>query len=504
MPWAASPDFRVFLPPGLSRGTTWHFDAVLDKADDSWTKFILPIKETVMKNFYLGADVSKGYSDFMLLDAKKRRIEEDFQMDDTFDGHQKLYHILSALCDQHPDAHIYAAVESTGGYENNWFGALVKFQSSLPLKIARLNPCGVHNNSKAGLERNITDPISAENVAKYMIEHPENVTYQQQDPLASLRKQWSFVKMLSKQKTQMLNQLESNLYGANPEILAYCKNGVANWVLSLLLRFPTAAKLAKAKKSSLVLIPYVTEQKATELIQIAKKSVASATDQITAQIIKATVKQIQQLTKAIEAQEKILTETCSIPEVQLLKTFPGISDISAIGLILEIGYVERFATAKKLASFFGLHPIYKKSGDGSWGFHMSKKGRVVPRQILYMVAMAAVQCNPLIAEIYLKHTEKGMKKKAALGLCMHKICRIIYGMLKHNMAFDANIDRNNRKKSIKADTKKIRRDKRRRYQSFDAKAPISGRHNKKRKERKQSQSDNIANSGIIKASVPIS
>ncbi len=504
MPWAASPDFSIFLPPGLSRGTTWHFDAVLDKADDSWTQFILPIKETVMKNFYLGADVSKGYSDFMLLDAKKRRIEEDFQMDDTFDGHQKLYHILSALCDQHPDAQIYASVESTGGYENNWFGALVKFQSSLPLKIARLNPCGVHNNSKAGLERNITDPISAENVAKYMIEHPENVTYQQQDPLASLRKQWSFVKMLSKQKTQLLNQLESNLYAANPEVLGYCKNGVPNWVLSLLARFPTAAKLAKAKQSSLALIPYVTEKKAKELILSAKKSVASATDKITAQIIKATVKQIQQLTKAIEAQEKILIETCSIPEVQLLKTFPGISDISAIGLILEIGSVERFATAKKLASFFGLHPRYKQSGDGNWGFHMSKMGRIVPRQILYMVAMTAVQCNPLIAEIYLKHTEKGMKKKAALGVCMHKICRIIYGMLKHNSAFDANIDRNNRKKSLKANTVKTRKDKRRRYQSFDAKAPISGRHNKKRKERKQSQSDNIANNGIIKASVPAS
>ena len=47
-----------------------------------------------MKNFYLGADVSKGYSDFMLLDAKKRRIEEDFQLDDTFDGHQKLYQTI--------------------------------------------------------------------------------------------------------------------------------------------------------------------------------------------------------------------------------------------------------------------------------------------------------------------------------------------------------------------------------------------------------------------------
>lgn len=457
-----------------------------------------------MKNFYLGADVSKGYSDFMLLDAKKRRIEEDFQLDDTFDGHQKLYHLLSGLCAQHPDAQIYAAVESTGGYENNWFDALVKFQSSLPLKTARLNPCGVHHNSKAGLERNITDPISAENVAKYMIEHPENVTYQQQDPMASLRKQWSFIKMLLKQKTQLLNQLESNLYTANPEVLAYCKNGVPNWVFSVLARFPTAAKLAKAKKSSLALIPYVTEKKAKELIQSAQKSVASATDQITAQIIKATVAQIRQLTKAIEAQEKILAQNCSIPEVKLLKTFSGIGDISAIGLILEIGSVERFVTAKKLASFFGLHPLYKQSGDGSWGFHMSKKGRIVPRQILYMVAMVAIQRNPLIAEIYLKHTEKGMKKMAALGLCMHKICRIIYGMLKHNSAFDANIDRNNREKSLNANTAKVRKDKTRRYQSFDAKAPISGKHNKKRKERKQSQSDNIADNGIIKASVPVS
>jgi transposase len=455
-----------------------------------------------MKNFYLGADVSKGYSDFMLLDAKKRRIEQDFQLDDTFDGHQKLYQLLSGLCARHPDAQIYAALESTGGYENNWFDALVKFQSSLPLKTARLNPCGVHHNSKAGLERNITDPISAENVAKYMIEHPENVIYQQQDPLASLRKQWSFIKMLSKQKTQLLNQLESNLYAANPEVLAYCKNGVPNWVLNVLARFPTAAKLAKAKKSSLALIPYVTEQKAKELIQSAQKSVASATDQISAQIIKATVAQIRQLTKAIEAQEKILTQNCSIPEVQLLKTLPGIGDISAIGLILEIGSVERFVTAKKLASFFGLHPLYKQSGDGSWGFHMSKTGRIVPRQILYMVAMVAIQCNPLIAEIYLKHTEKGMKKKAALGLCMHKICRIIYGMLKHNSAFDANIDRNNRKKSLTANTAKGPKDKTRRYQSFDAKAPISGRQNKKRKERKPSQSDNIAHNGIIEASVP--
>jgi transposase len=455
-----------------------------------------------MSDFFFGIDASKGYSNFVMLDSLKRCVEDDFQLDDTFDGHQKLYSILSEFCVRNPKANIFAAVESTGGYENNWFDALVRFQTHLPIRTARLNPCGVYNNSKAELTRNITDKISAENVAKYMIEHPEKVQYQQQDTLAPLRKQWGFIKMLKKQKTQMLNQLESNLYTANPEILAYCKDHTPAWVLSLLQRYPTASKLAKARKSSVSLIPYVTPQKAKKLVETAKQSVASATDETTSQIIKATVQQIRQLSKTIDVQTKAMANKCSIPEVELLKTFIGIGNDSAVGLILEIGSIERFKRAKHLASFFGLHPVYKKSGDGSWGFHMSKKGRIVPRQILYMVAMVAIQSNPLIREIYEKHAEKGMEKKAALGVCMHKIIRIIYGMLKHNQPFDPEIDRANRKGQNTPDEKKVGLDKSRRYQTYDVKAPISRRQAKKREERKQSQSDNNAKCGI-KAPVPV-
>ena len=453
-----------------------------------------------MKKFYLGADVSKGYSDFILLDAAKRPVEENFQLDDTFQGHQTLYSILSKFCTKHPKDQIYAGVESTGGYENNWFNCLVKFQGFLPIQTTRLNPVTVHHNSKAQLDRNITDRISAKNIARYMIEHPEKIIYQQQDPYASLRKQWGFVKMLTKQRTQLLNQLESNLYSAFPEILTHCKNGTPDWVLHLLSRYPTASKISRAKKRSVASIPYVSAQKAKELIDAARKSAASAGDKITQQVIKATAKQIRQIGKTISDQSKLIAKTCPIPEVELLKTLIGIGETSAVGLILEIGSVHRFASAKKLSSYFGLHPVYKKSGDGAWGFHMSKKGRTVPRQILYMVAMVAVQSNPLIREIYLKHTQKGMEKKAALGVCMHKIVRIIYGMLKHNQAFDPLIDRQNREKCIVKKTK-TREDKSRRYQDFESKAPISRRQNRKRKERKQSQSDNIAECGI-KASAP--
>ncbi|MEE9122459.1 MAG: transposase [Syntrophobacteria bacterium] len=195
------------------------------------------------------------------------------------------------------------------------------------------------------------------------------------------------------------------------------------------------------------------------------------------------------LKKIIAYQIDLMAKHCSVPEVDLLNSFIGIKDYSAIGLILEIQTVERFLSVKKLASFFGLHPAYKVSGDG-----------VGRRKILFMVTLTAIRSNPLIRSIYLEHIQKGMEKMAAIGLCMHKILRIIYGMLKHNMVFDPEIDRKNREKSYQSRTR-ANKDKNHRYQDFDAKAPISRRQNSKRKEQKQSHSDNLTKSGII-ASAP--
>ena len=447
-----------------------------------------------MKKFYLGCDVSKGYADFVILNESKKTVEPNFQLDETFAGHLRLFEKLQGFFKNNPDAVIYAAVESTGGYENNWFEFLAKLRETFKLKVARLNPTGVTFNGKADLNRNTTDKISAHNVAKYMIEHPEKVAYQTQSYFGSLRKQWVFVKMLVKQCTQLLNQLESLVYSANPEILTYCKDGVPDWVLTLLARYPTASKLANARPATVSKIPYVSNKRAEELIHKAKFSIASAKDNITAQLITATVSQIVHLKKAIKTQEAIMKKECAMPEVELLKTFKGIGDYSAIGLILEIQAIERFSSVKKLASFFGIHPVYKTSGDGKKGFRMSKVGRKEPRKILYMVTLSAIKSNPLIRSIYEEKVENGMEKMAAVGLCMHKILRIIYGMLKNKTAFDPEIDINNRNK--KQTTQKNTDDKNRRYQEFDDNAPVSRRQAKKRVERMQSHSNNITKCGI--------
>ena len=451
----------------------------------------LPLTETkgfsTMPSFFLGADVSKGYADFAILDEHRKPVLQSFQLDDTSNGHRQLLQIIEELLALHPGSRLFAAVESTGGYENNWYRSLQQFTQRLHISVARLNPLAVMHNSKADLKRNTTDKISAHSIAEYLIAHPDKVAYQRIDQWAGLRKQWGFIRMLNKQCTQLLNQLEALLYTSHPGLLGFCKEGVPQWVLKLLLKYPTAAQLARAKASSVAKVPYVSLQRAKELIDIAKRSVASATDSVTGQLVEATAKQILHLRKTIEAQEARMVAQCRMPEVELLKSLPGISDASAIGLMIEIQDVQRFASAKKLAAFFGLHPAYKISGDGSGGFRMSKQGRKEPRRILFMVALTAVRCNRLIRDLYEHHLAKGKAKMDAIGVCMHKILRIIYGMLKHQAPFDPQQDLRNRQRSVRKAAETPSKDKSRRFQDFDPCAPISRRQNQKRKERKQPQ-----------------
>ena len=208
------------------------------------------------------------------------------------------------------------------------------------------------------------------------------------------------------------------------------------------------------------------------------------------------MQQILHLRKTITGQTDLMLQDCAIPEIELLKTFPGIGDTSAIGLLIEIQTVKRFDNAKNLASFFGVHPVYKTSGDGTGGYKMSKQGRVEPRQILYMITLSAIQCNPLIKEIYEKHKKQGKHSRAAMGVCMHKILRILYGMLKHNQPFNPHIDLANRLRSVPIENKEPIDKISRRLQDYDQAAPVSRRQRKKRLERERSHNVSDTMSGI--------
>ena len=443
-----------------------------------------------MNNFYLGGDVSKGYCDFIILNEDKKTALKNFQLDDTAKGHHLLSNVLIDFVTEHPGCAIIAGVESTGGYENNWFESLCDMQDRIEISVARINPIGTHHSSRASLTRIITDKKAAGNIAEYLINYKDKVIFKKTDKFCSLRRHWKFVRLLTKQRTQLYNQLEGNLYNANPELLRYAKYGYPKWLLMTIMQYPTAKHLSKARISALSSIAYVSEARALKLISRAKSSVASATDNITGELIISLVKQIISLTKLINKRSKLIADNCQLPEIELLKSFKGIGDYTAIGLMLKIVSIDNFSSTKKLASFFGLHPVWKESGDGTSGMHISKQGSREARALLYNVAFTAIRCNPLIKEIYVRHCSKGMKKIKALVTCMHKTLRIIYGMLKNNEKFNPEKDKANSKKMLDNHLKSKKVNiKLRRFQELDSDAPVSNKQYRKRKQQEMSQNE---------------
>ncbi len=73
-----------------------------------------------MKNYgFLGADVSKGMCNFVLVNGTGDELESNFQLDDNREGHKMLDTLVKVFRGRHRLTKIIIGLESTGGYENN-------------------------------------------------------------------------------------------------------------------------------------------------------------------------------------------------------------------------------------------------------------------------------------------------------------------------------------------------------------------------------------------------
>jgi transposase len=434
---------------------------------------------------FLGIDVSKGYADFLLLDHHKNVLEEGFQLDDNSSGRQQLKNLIKDWFSKGMKK-LYCGVESTGGYENNWYSLLKNLSKEMDVKVVRLNARAVKAVSDASLRRTITDAVSAYNIASYLISFPEKVSYCQSEiaqdgQFKEGRQHYSYIRMLLKQKVQFSNQLEKLLYQHFAEILVYCRHGIPGWLLHMLSRYSCAEAVVKAGVKKLSSIRGISVDKARALVHKANQSAQKITPQIQ-HIITVTAKEILHKEELILQEKSYLKDLYGqSEEVKLVESIKGIAVQSAVLIMLEIENISRFESSKSIAAYFGIHPTFKQSGDGTWGSHMSKKGRGEIRAVLYMAALTGIRCNPILKHLYARYRAKGMKHYQAMGVVMHKLLRIIYGVLKNKTAFDPGVDEQNVLKAAEKQKQKTVEQKKHRYQIQSTEAPISRRTAEKRK-----------------------
>ena len=121
----------------------------------------------------------------------------------------------------------------------------------------------------------------------------------------------------------------------------------------------------------------------------------------------------------------------------LLESIPGIGPATSAMILAELGDVARFQNARRMASFCGLTPRHRQSGSSVRGKTMlSKTGASGIRKALYMPAIVAMSCNPLVSGFCLRLRQYGKCTMVIIGAAMRKLLHIIYGVLKNGRPFD--------------------------------------------------------------------
>lgn len=114
---------------------------------------------------------------------------------------------------------------------------------------------------------------------------------------------------------------------------------------------------------------------------------------------------------------------------RLLRSVPGVGPVLSMVLLSqlpELGAINRH----QVAALAGVAPLNRDSGlmrgrRTIWG----GRGRV--RGALYMAALVATRCNPVVSEFYQRLCSQGKPKKLALTACMRKLLAILNSMVKH-------------------------------------------------------------------------
>lgn len=92
------------------------------------------------------------------------------------------------------------------------------------------------------------------------------------------------------------------------------------------------------------------------------------------------IRQLERQMRSVEKQLKALAQ--QIPVVEQLRTIPGVGLLTATAMVAFVGDIHRFRSARRFASYLGLTPRERSSGNVRRLGRISKQGDVYLRMLL--------------------------------------------------------------------------------------------------------------------------
>lgn len=221
----------------------------------------------------------------------------------------------------------------------------------------------------------------------------------------------------------------------------------SNYVLTLLDKYPTPEKIARARLDSLVKIPHLDRETADTLQAAAKNSLGSNQGDIAEHLVRQKVRELRSQQEQSKQLDKLIENAWNaLPEgpFRRLLTIKGIGPQTAAALVAKIVSIDRFQTATALIGYFGIFPEEvdvsgtDRQGNPKQGreIRMSRKGNDLVRRLLYTAAQCAVTWNPPVKALFARQMADGKEYNVAIGHGMAKLLRQVFALWKKDEDFD--------------------------------------------------------------------
>lgn len=345
-------------------------------------------------------------------------------------------------------------MESTGIYHYPLYYRL----KDEGLSVFILNPIITHANSNIDVRGVHNDKFDAQKIALLDLKLKLKTSVVPDDDIAAVKALVREYHTMKKECSQYICRLTSQLRQTFPQYLpVFSKvNGKAS--LEILSRYTTPESILAADKSELTNLISKTsgkgqamaEKKYDMIIRAATEAVSFGHSnagniylilhfvEMIRLIDAQTAKLLSQIRKSIESQP----DSQLARQVSLLQSIPGIGFFSAVTLVCEIGDFSAFRRPKQLYAYFGLDPRVRQSGNfKGTELKISKRGSSFARRCIYILALQSVSLrkngepkNCVLREYYLEKC-KSKAKMTALGAIMHKVCNIVFAVLRDGKPF---------------------------------------------------------------------
>lgn len=246
---------------------------------------------------------------------------------------------------------------------------------------------------------------------------------------------------LKEQQNQDMNRLQRALDIVFPEVNSLAWTRYSQAYMQFLSKYPSAASIASEDIRNLRKALEVNGRgrrckvTAEEIKEAAHNSVGDDNAAVALEVqsmialINTRAKQIDVLDKKIEEFSRQLNSP--------ITSIPGISYITGMTILAEIGDIKDFPEAAKLISYAGMEPLVHQSGTYD-AAHMpiSKHGSRYLRKALYQAVFTVCKYCQIFNDYYTKKRTEGKTHRCAQGHCVRKLLRVIYKLLSTNTTYD--------------------------------------------------------------------